>query len=69
MDERDVLLAWRELFRSREITSETLAKAESLLDGLSGESPLRIRLAIELGELQKKHSDRTNKQSAGRSKA
>lgn len=53
MDERDVLRAWRDLFRGQEITAESLAKADTLLDGLSGESPLHIRLATELSDLKK----------------
>jgi hypothetical protein len=53
VDERDVLRAWRDLFRGQEITPQALAKADSLLDGLSGESPLHIRLATELSELKK----------------
>jgi hypothetical protein len=69
MDERDVLRAWRELFHSGQITSETLVKAETFLEGLSGESPLHIRLAGELEELQKKFGERRKKQSASRSNA
>jgi hypothetical protein len=69
MDEREVLRSWRELFRNGEITSETLVQAETFLEGLSGESPLRIRLATELEELQKKSSQGTRKQSPRRSKA
>jgi hypothetical protein len=53
VDEREVLRAWRDLFRDQDITPEALAKAESLLDGLSGESPLHIRLASELKDLKK----------------
>ena len=68
MDEREVLRAWRELFHNGQITSQTLVKAETFLEGLSGESPLRIRLASELEELQKKSSERTKKLSARRSK-
>jgi hypothetical protein len=51
VDERDVLNAWRNLFRGSKATPETLAKAEKLLAGLSGESPLHLRLAAELKEL------------------
>jgi hypothetical protein len=69
MDEREVLRAWRELFHNGKITSETLDKAEAFLEGLSGESPLRIRLASELEELKKKSNERPKKQSARRSKA
>ena len=53
MDEREVLRAWRDLFKGNAASPETLAKAETLLDGLSGESPLHLRLATELSELQK----------------
>jgi hypothetical protein len=51
VEERDVLNAWRTLFRGKTVTPETLAKAEELLADLSGESPLHIRLATELREL------------------
>jgi hypothetical protein len=50
--ERDVLNTWRNLFDGKEVTTESLAKAETLLDGLSGESPLQIRLAKELEEMR-----------------
>jgi hypothetical protein len=53
VDERDVMNSWRNLFHGKEITADSLAKAEALLDGLSGESPLHLRLAKELEELQK----------------
>ncbi len=53
MDEREVLRVWRGLFHGNEITPETLVKAEELLDGLSGESPLHLRLANELDDLKK----------------
>ena len=53
MDERDVRNAWRNLFQGQEVTSDSLAKAEALLDGLSGESPLHFRLAKELEDLRK----------------
>ena len=53
MDEREVTIAWRNLFQGKEITQDVLAKAEALLDGFSGESPLHFRLANELEELRK----------------
>jgi hypothetical protein len=55
LDERAVTLAWQNLFRGKQITPEALAKADELLDGLSGESPLHLRFATELGELKKLH--------------
>jgi hypothetical protein len=53
VDEREILRAWRELFRGKQTTPEILAKADDLLEGLSGESPLHLRLANELEELKK----------------
>jgi hypothetical protein len=58
LDERDVTLAWQKLFRGKEITPKALAEADELLDGLSGESPLHLRFATELGELKKLHAGR-----------
>ncbi len=55
MDEREITNAWRTLFRGGvEITPEELATAEAMLDGMSGESPLHIRLSNELEELKKR---------------
>jgi hypothetical protein len=53
VDERDVMNAWRELFRGKKTTPETLAAAEALLNHLSDDSPVRLRLASELDELKK----------------
>jgi hypothetical protein len=53
VDERDVINSWRSLFNGKELTTDSLEKAEALLDSLSGESPLHLRLAKELEELQK----------------
>lgn len=61
MDEREVVLAWRNLFRGNEATPDALAKAEELLDGLSGESPLHLRLANELADLKKLPKVRSKK--------
>ena len=66
MDEREVLRAWRNLFSGQEITPEALAKADSLLDGLSGESPLHVRLATELKELKKLPTVGVNKRTSNR---
>jgi hypothetical protein len=53
LDERDVTRAWQNLFKGKEVTPDALMKAEELLDGLSGESPLHLRFANELAELKK----------------
>ena len=52
MDEREVILAWRNIFRGSEATADKLVKADALLEGLSGESPLYLRLANELADLR-----------------
>jgi hypothetical protein len=54
-------IAWRNLFHGKEVTSESLAKAEELLEDLSGESPLYFRLATELKELKAMSKPRTKK--------
>jgi hypothetical protein len=53
VDEREILRKWRDLFSGNQASPETLAQAESLLEGLSGESPLQFRLASELDELKR----------------
>ena len=52
LTESQVERSFRKLFASREITAENLEKAESLLDHLRAESPLRFRLESELSELR-----------------
>jgi hypothetical protein len=51
LTEQEVSRSWATLFKG-EITSESLAKAESLLEELRPESPLRHRLGSELDELR-----------------
>jgi hypothetical protein len=60
VDERDVIRRWLDLFRGKGPTPEAIAQAEKLLAGLSGESPLHLRLAGELEEL--KHGPKLKKQ-------
>ena len=67
MDEREVLNTWRHLFRDKQHTTEILVKAEELLAGLSGESPLHLRLAGELSELNGSHSPQKKKRPVRRS--
>lgn len=50
--ERDVALSWRKLVTGGNLTPEKIAAAQKLLDGLSPENPLRLRLARELDELR-----------------
>lgn len=57
LDERDATRLWQQLFRGQAITSQTLAKAASVVDELNPESPLRLRLATELEEIRKLHKE------------
>lgn len=66
MDERDVIRKWRDLFHGQGATPQALAEAEELLEGLSGESPLHIRLAGELEELKNAQSGEKKKPASRR---
>ena len=63
LDERDATRMWHQLFRGQAITSETLTKAESLVEGLHPESPLRLRLSTELEEIRGLQEGRPAKKS------
>jgi hypothetical protein len=52
LHESDVVMIWRRLFSEQSLTREKLAEAETLLDGLSSENPLRLRLTRELEEIR-----------------
>jgi hypothetical protein len=53
LTEEQVQRSFRNLFRSTEISADAIEKAESLIDQLRLESPLRHRLAEELDALRK----------------
>jgi len=53
LTEAEVQKNFRKLFTSPEVTPESLEKAESLIDQLRFESPLRHRLTEELDEIKK----------------
>jgi hypothetical protein len=53
LNERDVTTLWRNLFQERGTTAASLAKAQTLLDSMNPESPLRLRLALELQDIRK----------------
>ena len=55
LTEQEVSRSFRRLFSGKDIGAETFAKAETLLDELRGESPLRHRLSTELAELRRIH--------------
>ena len=52
LTEQEVSRSWRKLFVKTEVTAETFIKAETLIDELRAESPLRHRLSTELEELR-----------------
>ena len=52
LTESEVERGFRRLFRGKEVTTETLERAEALIDQLRSESPLRFRLNDELDELR-----------------
>lgn len=52
LTESEVERSFRKLLRGKEITPESLEKAEALLDHLRPESPLRFRLGAELDEVR-----------------
>lgn len=53
LTEQEVSKSWRQLFSRKDFSEETFAKAETLIDELRPESPLRHRLATELRDLRK----------------
>ena len=56
LTESDVTRKWRTLFNGGSITAETIKQAQGLIDDLPLESPLRIRLGNELGEIRNRLS-------------
>ena len=68
MDEHDLLREWRMLFQNSDVSPEALARAETLLENVSGESPLHLRLSNELAELKKRldKSEKTGRQASRR---
>ena len=63
LNEHDAARLWRQLFHGQAITEETLVKAESLVDELQLESPLRLRLATELEEIRRLHQKKQPKKT------
>lgn len=54
LTEHEVSRSWRNLFKTSEMNGETFSRAETLLEELRPESPLRHRLSTELDELRSK---------------
>ena len=55
LDESDATRLWQQRFHDQPVTSHTLAKAESLVGEMHAESPLRLRLSVELEEIRSLH--------------
>ena len=53
LTEQQIAKSWRNLFSNHVFDSEVADRAESLLQELRPESPLRHRLSTELEELRK----------------
>jgi hypothetical protein len=51
LTEQEVSRSWRKLITEPEFNSDTVQRAEALLDELRPESPLRHRLGTELVEI------------------
>ncbi len=54
LTEQEITRNWRSLFRNAKLSEEIFVRAESLLDELRPESPLRHRLESELNEMREK---------------
>ena len=46
-----MIIEWRKLFHGTDLTAGTIRQAQQLLDQMSHESPLRVRLGDERCEL------------------
>ena len=57
--EQEVSRAWVTLFRGHELTNDRVTQAETLLEDLRPESPLRHRLSTELDEIRELHQRRS----------
>jgi len=60
LTESEVSRSWNRLFTSGDHSEQAFENAETLLDGLRPESPLRLRLSQELEELKKIYDARVS---------
>jgi len=58
LTEQEVARSWGLVIKGAQIESDSLDRAEQLLEELRPESPLRLRLTRELEELRKIHGSR-----------
>ena len=57
LTESEVSRSWSRMFKGREFELATFDRAELLLEELRPESPLRLRLTLELEELRDRHAE------------
>lgn len=60
LTEAEVQRSFRRIFKNNELNEQSIQRAESLLDELRPESPLRHRLGAELDELKKLQEAKQN---------
>jgi hypothetical protein len=58
LTEQEVARSWSQVFKSRALDLAAFDRAEQLLEELRPESPLRLRLTLELEELRSIHAER-----------
>ena len=56
LTEQEVSRSWSQVFKGSQIESASFERAEQLLEELRPESPLRLRLTLELEELRSMHA-------------
>jgi hypothetical protein len=59
LTEQEVARTWSQVFKSSHIESSSFERAEQLLEELRPESPLRLRLTMELEELRSMQAKRS----------
>ena len=65
LTEQEVARSWSQVFKSSQFELATFDRAEELLEELRPESPLRLRLTLELEELRSIHTDRLSVAAQG----
>ena len=58
LTEQEVARSWSQIFKNSKFDLATFDRAEQLLEELRPESPLRLRLTLELEELRSIHCAR-----------
>jgi hypothetical protein len=61
LTEHEIVRSWRSLFQRGGVSEEAFAKAESLLEELRPENPLRHRLGAELSEIRRRQTQQSGR--------